>query len=85
MLVPRDGRDRGLLRLKMGTVDRAPGDRIHLRVQMEVSNFHSWLRGSGAFSRVGVWIYAQTQQRIHRRVTRAFLRWLAMGVADASA
>ena len=25
----------------------------------------------------GLWIYAQTQQRIHRRVTRAFLRRLA--------
>jgi hypothetical protein len=44
---------------------------------MEVRNFYPWLRGSGAFARVGVWIYAQTQQRIHRAVTRGFLERLA--------
>ena len=44
---------------------------------MEVNNFYPWLRGSGPFARVGVWIYAQTQQRIHRAVTRRFLRRLA--------
>ena len=44
---------------------------------MEVRNFYPWLRGTGPFARVGVWIYAQTQQRIHRTVTRGFLRRLA--------
>jgi len=48
-----------------------------VRVQMEVRNFYPWLRGAGRFARVGVWIYAQTQQRIHRAVTRRFLRKLA--------
>jgi hypothetical protein len=44
---------------------------------MEVQNFYPWLRGSGPFARVGVWIYAQTQQRIHRAVTRGFLTRVA--------
>jgi hypothetical protein len=49
---------------------------------MEVENFYPWLRGTGPFARVGVWVYAQTQQRIHRTVTRGFLRWLATTAAE---
>jgi hypothetical protein len=48
---------------------------------MEVRNFYPWLRGAGAYSRIGVWIYAQTQQRIHRTVTRRFLRSVARAAA----
>ena len=78
ILVSRSGRDRGFLRLSVAQVDRADhGGGTPVRVQMEVRNFYPWLRGSGAFARLGVWIYAQTQQRIHRLVTRAFLRRLA--------
>lgn len=76
ILVSREGRDRGSLRLSVagvGTADRSPT--VHISV--EVQNFYPWLRGSGTFARVGVWLYAQTQQRIHRAVTRGFLRRLA--------
>ena len=84
ILVSRSGRDRGFLRLSLaqiGPLDHA--GRTPARVQMEVRNFYPWLRGSGAFARVGVWIYAQTQQRIHRFVTRAFLRRLARTALEA--
>ena len=78
ILVSRNGRDQGFLRLSVSELDGAHrGDHVTVRLEMEVHNFYPWLRGSGAFTRVGVWIYAQTQQRIHRAVTRAFLRSLA--------
>jgi hypothetical protein len=78
ILVARNGRDRGFLRLSLEPSEppRENG-RGRVRVQMQVHNFYPWLRGSGSFARVGVWIYAQTQQRVHRFVTRAFLRRLA--------
>ena len=59
----------------------AGGCGVHVR--MAVQNFYPWLRGTGPFARVGVWIYAQTQQRIHRAVTRGFLRRLARIAPDA--
>jgi hypothetical protein len=78
ILVSRSGRGRGFLRLSVAQIDRTARDGgTPVRVQMEVRNFYPWLRGSGAFARVGVWIYAQTQQRIHGFVTRAFLRRVA--------
>jgi len=78
LLVSRAGRDQGFLRLSVALVDEpAAGDHVPVRVQMEVRNFYPWLRGSGRFARVGVWLYSQTQQRIHRSVTRGFLRSLA--------
>jgi hypothetical protein len=48
---------------------------------MQVHSFYPWLRGTGRFARIGVWIYAQTQQRIHRAVTRRFIRRLAASTA----
>lgn len=80
ILVSREGRDRGFLRLSLELLNspEQPGSgRRSFLVRMEVSNFYPWLRGAGIFARVGVWIYAQTQQRIHRAVTRRFLRSLA--------
>lgn len=78
ILVAGDGRDRGFLRLSIGRADPEVGDGdARVTVQMEVQNFYPWLRGRGIFARVGVWIYANTQQRIHRMVTRRFLRRLA--------
>lgn len=75
VLVAREGRDKGSLLLSVSVLEEAPGSsRIHVR--MEVQNFYPWLRGTGAFARIGVWVYAQTQQRIHRAVTRGFLRRL---------
>jgi hypothetical protein len=81
ILVSRDGRDSGSLHLSVSAVDRADGQsQVHLA--MEVHNFYPWLRGGGPFARVGVWIYAQTQQRIHRAVTRGFLRRIAATATD---
>ncbi len=85
LLVSRNGRDRGFLRLSVARVDEAAaGDRVRVSMRMEVRNFYPWLRGSGRFARVGVWLYSQTQQRIHRSVTRSFLRSLAKTAALAA-
>jgi hypothetical protein len=82
VLVSRDGRDHGFLRLSLERLEQAADDgHRRVLVQMEVRNFYPWLRGAGPFARVGVWIYAQTQQRIHRAVTRRFLRRLARTAA----
>jgi hypothetical protein len=74
LLVARRGRGRGYLRL---TVDRrassADGAQEAVAVvTSEVVNFYPMLA-----SRLGRWIYDQTQLRIHVIVTHAFLRSLA--------
>jgi hypothetical protein len=76
ILVSKQGRDSGALRLTVSSMGRDEG-RCRLHVSMAVQNFYPWLRGAGPFARVGVWLYAQTQQRIHRAVTRGFLKRLA--------
>jgi hypothetical protein len=76
ILVSNQGRDSGALRLKVASIGPSDG-RCRVHVSMEVQNFYPWLRGTGPFARVGVWLYAQTQQRIHRAVTRGFLSRLA--------
>ncbi len=82
LLVAKDGRGRGFLRLSLGPSEPADRDgRASVPVEMQVHNFYPWLRGTGGFARIGVWIYAQTQQRIHRAVTRRFLRRLAARAA----
>ena len=86
ILVARAGRDHGFLRLSICDAgDQPGGDTDRVTVQMEVENFYPWLRGRGAFARLGVWIYANTQQRIHRFVTRRFLRRLAAALAGGPA
>jgi hypothetical protein len=81
ILVARDGRDQGFLRLSIEPLGPADADGCtRVRMRMEVQNFYPWLRGTGAFARIGVWVYAQTQQRIHRAVTRRYLRELAESV-----
>jgi hypothetical protein len=82
ILVSPKGRNRGFLRLSLEPLEPS-GTRRHRRVraQMEVRNFYPWLLGRGRFARVGVWIYSQTQQRIHRAVTRRFLKKLSREVA----
>ena len=78
ILVSSGGRDHGFLRLSVATSGSlGENGRSRVQLQMEVRNFYPWLRGTGPFASVGVWIYAQTQQRIHRAVTRAFLKRLA--------
>jgi hypothetical protein len=74
LLVARRGRGRGYLRL---TVDRRPSSADGAQeavavVTSEVVNFYPMLA-----SRLGRWIYDQTQLRIHVIVTHAFLRSLA--------
>ncbi len=73
LLVAREGRDDGFLRISVRRRD-APGE---LHVSVEVRNFYPWLRGRGRFARFGAWLYGQTQVRIHRLVTFGFLRSLA--------
>jgi len=82
ILVSREGRHRGALRLSVASDGAEEPCRVHVR--MEVQNFYPWLRGSGRFARIGVGVYAQTQRRIHRAVTRRFLRQLATGAAEGS-
>jgi hypothetical protein len=82
LLVSRGGRDRGTLCLSVSAMERSEGS-CSVHVRMAVQNFYPWLRGTGPFAQVGVWIYAQTQQRIHRAVTRGFLRRLARTAPDA--
>jgi hypothetical protein len=71
VLVARRGRGRGELRIE---VVRSEPDRA--TVSAKVSNFYPWLRGSGWFARLGRFIYAQTQLRIHVFVSKGFLRSL---------
>jgi len=70
ILVAREGRGRGYLRLDLRGPE-APGGPV--RIRAEVSNFYPWLRGSG---RLGAFVYAQTQARLHAWITRGFLRSL---------
>jgi hypothetical protein len=73
VLVARRGRGRGFLRL---SVQRRPpqegSHEVTLVVSSEVVNFYPAIA-----TRVGRWIYEQTQLRIHVIVTHAFLRSLA--------
>jgi hypothetical protein len=72
VLVSREGRGRGHLEIEVQR--RLPGTdgRTMLHVEVEVANFYPTL----AF-RIGRWLYANTQSRIHVIVTHGFLRSLA--------
>jgi len=74
LLVAREGRGRGHLRV---SVERSGNDdgsgRARLIARVEVANFYPGLRGRGAFARLGAWLYAQTQLRIHVIVCNAYL------------
>lgn len=77
LLVAPAGRGRGYLRL---SVSRPPGDDapdVTAKVSSEVVSFYPLLAGWGWFSRIGRFIYEQTQLRLHVLVTHAFLRSLA--------
>jgi hypothetical protein len=72
-LVARRGRGRGFLRLSVRRLDAAEDSRdVTVEVSSEVVNFYPVIA-----SRLGRWIYEQTQLRIHVLVTHAFLRSLA--------
>ena len=78
LLVAPAGRGRGYLRL---SVSRPPEDHggadVTATVSSEVVSFYPLLAGWGWFSRIGRFIYEQTQLRVHVLVTHAFLRSLA--------
>jgi hypothetical protein len=78
ILVAPNGRGRGYLRLAVirGGADDGSGE-VTLTVSSEVANFYPLIQGWGAFSRLGRWLYRETQLRIHVIVTHAFLRSLA--------
>ena len=83
LLVAREGRDLGFLRIDVHRfpdgsrdVEPPPGCDL-LRVRVEVRNFYPWIRGRGRFARFGTWLYSYTQLPIHSLVCRLFLRSLA--------
>ncbi|MCB0869519.1 MAG: hypothetical protein KDB52_01680 [Solirubrobacterales bacterium] len=73
LLVARDGRDKGFLRIEATRREVEDPDCPALTVSSTVSNFYPWIRGTGHFARFGTWLYSQTQLRIHIVVTRGFL------------
>jgi len=76
ILVARDGRGQGFLRIAAERDPEGAGPDRRLRVSSSVSNFYPWLRGRGRMARAGTWLYSQTQLRVHIAVTRGFLRTL---------
>lgn len=78
VLVAREGRGRGYLRFDVRR-EEPDSEGAHVRVRAVVENFYPFLRGSGRFARLGAFIYAQTQLRVHVLVTRGFLRSLERG------
>ena len=78
VLVAPAGRGQGYLRIDVRRLDDGD-DQARVRVRAAVANFYPFLRGSGWFARIGAFLYAQTQLRIHVLVTRGFLRSLESG------
>lgn len=79
VLVAAAGRGRGYLRIDVRRLEPGPGGEGRVRIRAVVANFYPLLRGSGRFARIGSFIYAQTQLRIHVLVTRGYLRSLERG------
>jgi hypothetical protein len=72
LLVARTGRGRGYLRLSVRRLPGDDGDEATATISSEVVNFYPMIS-----ARIGRWLYAQTQLRLHVIVTNAFLRSLA--------
>jgi hypothetical protein len=77
LLVAKEGRGRGFLRIAVRRQDGRSADSTRLRLSAEVRNFYPWVRGSGRFARFGTWLYSKTQLRMHVLLTHGFLRSLA--------
>jgi hypothetical protein len=79
VLVARQGREQGFLRIAVHRAEGVPDSSAMetVRVRVEVRNFYPWLRGSGWFARWGAWLYSQTQLRLHVLICNGFLRSLA--------
>lgn len=81
LLVAREGRGKGHLRVSVQRCDRdgvdddldASSDEVRIIARVEVQNFFPGLRGRGWFARIGAFFYAQTQLRIHVIVCNAYL------------
>ena len=76
LLVARQGRDQGFLRIEVVRQPAISPERGRLELLAEVRNFYPWVRGSGSFARFGAWLYGHTQMRIHSYITKGFLRSL---------
>jgi hypothetical protein len=79
LLVGRHGRGRGYLRLSVlrGPQRQSAPDEGSVYVASEVAHFFPAIAGRGRFSRIGRFLYSETQLRVHVLVTHAFLRSLA--------
>lgn len=79
ILVARAGRGQGYLRIVVERPSRSTGEWVTARVSSEVANFYPTLAFSHSdwSSRIGGWVYTQTQLRLHVLVTHGFLRSLA--------
>jgi hypothetical protein len=85
LLVAKRGRGHGYLRIAVERLDQKTEaeagpvreTQTGVLVRIEVRNFYPWLRGRGRFARFGIWLYSQTQLRIHVLVCNGFLRSLA--------
>jgi hypothetical protein len=79
LLVAREGRGRGQLRIRVKALGEPAGDdeTTVVLVRVAVRNFYPWLRGSGAFARFGAWLYSRTQRALHVVVCNGFLRSLS--------
>ena len=81
LLVAREGRGQGHLRVEVMRCDRdgiddeedAKLDQVRIIARVEVQNFYPGLRGHGRLARLGAWFYAQTQLRIHVIVCNGYL------------
>lgn len=73
VLVSKEGRGgNGFLEIEMHRYPTDEPDRSRLHVEVEVANFYPAIA-----SRLGRWLYTNTQSRIHVLVTHGFLRSLA--------
>jgi len=73
LLVARAGRQKdGYLQIDVRRCDSDDPARARLHVEVEVANFYPAIA-----SRLGRWVYNETQSRIHVIVTHGFLRSLA--------
>jgi uncharacterized protein YbjT (DUF2867 family) len=78
LLVSREGRGRGFLRLSIERADSSEASAgPSLTVTMEVKDFLPSIRASGRLAWLGTRVYALTQGHLHRVTTRRFLRSLA--------
>jgi hypothetical protein len=79
LLVARQGRGRGQLRIRVKALAEQGSDRdtTVVLVRVAVRNFYPWLRGSGGFARFGAWLYSRTQRALHVVVCKGFLRSLS--------